>query len=233
MDVDSRSDTDVGQETDTRSETHRLLGLALVVAGLVAVLHFTPLKQWLEQAQTLKARVDEIGWKADLLFILGSVVGIALGIPRLALCGLGGVLFGFLEGVLVSQFAGVLGAYGAFLMTRFWGPKEWVRRKLAQGGRLKALLARPSIGTIFVARQMPVPGVVPNVLLGVLDTRHSVFLIGTFLGYLPSNIPVALAGSSMAKESLTKAIAQVSLSMLALGVFSALILWIRERVKAE
>ena len=33
MDVDSRSDTDVGQETDTRSETHRLLGLALVVAG--------------------------------------------------------------------------------------------------------------------------------------------------------------------------------------------------------
>ncbi|MEI6712557.1 MAG: VTT domain-containing protein [Verrucomicrobiota bacterium] len=217
--------------TDSKKETRRLLVSAAVVAGLVGVLHFTPLKQWLAEAQNLKAVVAQYGWKAHALFVVGSVVGIALGLPRLALCGLGGVLFGFLEGVIASQFAGVLGAYGTFLLTRMWGPKAWVQAKLANSERLRALLAKPSVGAIFVARQMPVPGVVPNVLLGVLPTRHSTFLIGTFLGYLPSNIPVALAGSSMAKESLAKAIAQVSLSMMALGVFSALILWIRRREK--
>ncbi len=216
---------------EPKEETKRLLIGAIIVAVLIAVLYFTPLKQWLGELQALKSRIDQYGWKAHAVFILGSIIGIALGLPRLALCGLGGVLFGFVEGLLASQFAGVLGSYGAFLLTRWWAPKAWVQRKLAGSERLRAVLERPSIGSIFVARQLPVPGIVPNVLLGVLHTRHRTFLIGTFLGYLPSNIPVALAGSSMAKDSLTKAIAQVSLSMLLLGLCSALIMWIRRRVK--
>lgn len=216
---------------DTKKETNRLLIGAVIVAGMIAVLYFTPMKQWLAELQALKSRIDDYGWKAHAVFILGSVVGIALGLPRLVLCGLGGVLFGFVEGLLASQFAGVLGSYGAFLLTRWWAPRAWVQRKLAGSERLRAVLEKPSIGSIFIARQLPVPGIVPNVLLGVLHTRHRTFLIGTFLGYLPSNVPVALAGSSMAKESLTKAIAQVSMSMLVLGLCSALIMYVRRRVK--
>ena len=214
---------------DPRKETQRLFVLACVVATLLALLHFTPLKQWLSEAQNFKARVSELGWKADLLFMLGSVLGISLGLPRLALCALGGVLFGFVEGLFLSQISGVAGAYGTFLITRYFAPREWVQSRLEKSEKLKALLATPTIGKIFVARQMPVPGVLPNVLLGVLSTSHQTFLWGTFLGYLPSNIPVALAGSSMGKETLAKAVAQVSLSMVALGVFSALVLWMRKR----
>ncbi len=216
---------------DTKKETIRLFIGACIVAGMIAVLHFTPLKQWLEEARNLKSWVDTLGWKAHAIFIVGSVLGIAIGVPRLVLCGLGGLLFGFIEGVLASQFAGVLGSYGAFLLTRFWAPKAWVQRKLQGSERLRSILEHPGIGSIFVARQLPVPGIVANVLLGVLNTRHSTFMIGTFLGYLPSNIPVALAGSSVGKESLDKAIAQVGVSMLALAVFSMLIMFIRRRVK--
>jgi uncharacterized membrane protein YdjX (TVP38/TMEM64 family) len=218
--------------TDTRKETLRLFLAALVVAGVISLLHFTPLNRWLAEAQNLKQMVDDYGWKAHAIFIAGSIAGIAVGVPRLALCGLGGVLFGFVEGVLASQFAGVLGSYGAFLITRLWAPTSWIQGKLAEHHKLRSLLEKPSIGGIFVARQLPVPGIVVNVLLGVLPTRHRIFLVGTFLGYLPSNIPVALAGSSMAKESLSKAISQVSLSMLALGACSALIMIVRRRVKA-
>lgn len=218
---------------DTKKETKRLLIGAGIIAVLIALLYFTPMKQWLAELQALKSRIDQYGWKAHAVFIAGSIVGIAFGVPRLALCGLGGVLFGFVEGLMASQFAGVLGSYGAFLLTRWWAPKEWVQRKLAGSERLRALLERPSVGSIFIARQLPVPGIVPNVLLGVLSTRHRTFLIGTFIGYLPSNIPVALAGSSMAKESLSKAITQVSLSMLVLGVCSALIMYVRRRMKDE
>ncbi len=217
--------------TETRRESYRLLIGAVIVAGLVLVLHFTPLKQWLAEAQQFKARIDDYGWKAHAVFILGSIVGIALGLPRLVLCGLGGMLFGFVEGLLVSQFAGVLGSYGAFLITRLWAPREWVRRKLSKSEKLRGLLAHPSVMSIFIARQMPVPGIVPNVLLGVLPTRHRTFLLGTFIGYLPSNIPVALAGSSMGKETLSTAILQVSISMVALGVFSALIIWLRRKYR--
>jgi uncharacterized membrane protein YdjX (TVP38/TMEM64 family) len=216
---------------DIRKETGRLIVGACLVAGIIALLYFTPLKQWLESVRELKDRIDHYGWKAHAIFIVGSVAGIAVGVPRLVLCGMGGFFFGFVEGLLASQFAGVLGSYGAFLITRLWAPKEWVQRKLANSDRLKSVLEKPSIGSIFVARQLPVPGIVPNVLLGVLNTSHFTFLIGTFVGYLPSNIPVALAGSSMGKESLMKAIGQVSTAMLALGIFSALIMWIRRRVK--
>ncbi len=216
---------------DMKKETWRLFIGACIIAGLIALLHFTPLKQWLEEARNLKSWVDEHGWKAHALFIGGSIIAIAIGVPRLVLCGLGGLLFGFVEGVLASQFAGVLGSYGAFLLTRLWAPKAWVQRQLQGSERLRSVLEHPSIGSIFIARQLPVPGIVPNVLLGVLNTRHRVFLVGTFLGYLPSNIPVALAGSSVGKENLDKAITQVGLSMLALAVFSLMIVYIRRRVK--
>ena len=99
--------------------------------------------------------------------------------------------------------------------------------------RLRAVLAQPSIAAIFIARQLPVPGIVPNVLLGLLPTPHHTFLAGTILGYLPSNAIVALAGSSLGKDSLEKAIAQVSLSMAGLGAFSLLLVWLQQRLKSR
>lgn len=216
---------------DTKKETKRLFIGACIVAAIVGVLHFTPMKQLLDDALRLKAEIEAYGWKAHVLFALGSVVAIAVGFPRLLLCGISGILFGFYEGLLTSQFAAVAGSYGAFLLTRLWAPKEWVERKLANSERLRSVLARPSVLSIFVARQLPVPGIVPNVLLGVLPTSHRVFLIGTFIGYLPSNIPVALAGSSVAKDSLQTAFTQASISMVSLGLFGMLIMWIRRKYR--
>ncbi len=216
---------------DTRKETGRLLIGAFIVAAMIVALHFTPLSRWLAEVQQLKSHIDDYGWKAHAVFVLGSVVAIALGVPRLALCGLGGVLFGGVEGLIASQFAGVLGSYGAFLLTRWWAPRAWVERKLAGSERLRGVLAKPGIVSIFIARQLPVPGILPNVLLGMLPTRHWTFLIGTFLGYLPSNIPVAFAGSGIGKESGMMALLQIGGAVLALGGFSALIIWIRRRYK--
>ncbi|MEY5027532.1 MAG: hypothetical protein RLZZ244_3060 [Verrucomicrobiota bacterium] len=221
------------ERTESKRETLRLVVTVAVVGGLAVALRYTPLKHWFQEAQAHKALIASYGWRAHVCFILASVLGIALGVPRLLLCAAGGMLFGAWEGLLTSQFAGVLGAYGAFLLTRLWAPKEWVQRRIAGNERLRQLLSRPSVGTIFVARQLPIPGVVPNVLLGVLGTRHRTFLLGTFLGYLPSNIPIALLGSSMGKASLEKAFFQVSLSMCALAGFSTIILWIRRKVRAS
>ena len=186
---------------------------------------------WLDDLRAFKLQVGAYGWKAHGLFVAGSIVAIAVGIPRLALCGLAGVLFGFIEGMSVAMVSGVLGSYGAFLLAR-WGGRDWAERRLAGASeRLRTILARPGIASIFIARQLPVPGIVPNVLLGILPTRHGTFLLGTFLGYLPSNAIVALAGSSLGKDSLEKAIAQVSLSMAGLGAFSLLLVWLRQRFR--
>ena len=210
-------------------EIRRLLVLAVVFLGLLLLLHFSPLRAWLDDIQALKGVIDRFGFAADAVFAIGSIFAIAVGVPRLALCGLAGALFGFVEGALVSLVSSVLGSYGAFLLAR-WGGRAWAERKLRGASpHLRELLADPSIGSIFVARQMPMPGLIANVLLGVLPVRHQTFLAGTFAGYLPSTAIVALAGSSLGKESLAKAGMQISLSMIGLAVLSVAILWIVRR----
>lgn len=214
---------------ETRGETRRLLVLALVILGLLLALHFTPLKAWLDDIRAVKQHVQGCGWKAYAGFWLASVAAIAVGVPRLALCGLAGALFGGVAGGLVALGSSVMGSYGAFLLAR-WSGQDWAARRLigASDG-LKALLAKPTIASIFIARQLPVPGILVNALVGILPTPHATFLIGTILGYVPSTAIVALAGSSLGKESLVLAIAQVSLAMAGLGAFSALLLWLRGR----
>lgn len=217
--------------TEPTGETWRLLILALVVLALLLALHFTPLRAWLEDVQALKQQIRALGWKGYAGFGAASVAAIALGVPRLALCSLAGVLFGFVGGALVSLASGVAGSYGAFLIAR-WSGRDWAERKLAGAGKsLKEVLARPTIGSIFIARQLPVPGIVVNVAIGMLPTRHSTFLAGTALGYLPSTAIVALAGSSLGKESLAVAIGQVTVAMAALGALAAGLMWLRKRGK--
>jgi uncharacterized membrane protein YdjX (TVP38/TMEM64 family) len=210
-------------------ETRRLLVLALVVLALLLALHFTPLKAWMDDVQALKQQIRALGWQGYAGFGVASVAAIALGVPRLALCGVAGVLFGFVGGALVSLVSGVAGSYGAFLIAR-WSGRDWAERKLAGAGEtLKEVLAKPDIASIFIARQLPLPGIVMNVAIGMLPTRHSTFLVGTALGYLPSTAIIALAGSSLGKESLAVAIGQVTLAMAALGVLAAGLMWLKRR----
>ncbi len=215
---------------DTGAEARRLLILALIVAGLVLVLHFTPLKQWIGDLQDLKGQIRAYGWKAYVAFAVGTITAIALGVPRLLLCALGGALFGFVTGGIVALVSSIAGSWGAFLIAR-WSGRDWAERRLAGASdRLRTVLATPTIAAIFVARQLPVPGVLINVMLGVLPTTQRTFLIGTALGYLPSTAIVALAGSSLGKDNLAVAMAQISAAMVGLGVLTMLLVWLHKKV---
>lgn len=232
-----KAELDAGTEsapddTTTSAEARRLWIVVAMVLALLVTLHFSPLRSWLEDVRTLKQVIAAYGVAAHLAFAAGSMALVAIGIPRLPLCGLAGLLFGFVGGSIVSLIASMAGSYGAFLIAR-WSGRTWADRRLAGASeRVRAILARPSVGSIFVARQLPVPGIVPNVLLGILPTTHRTFLVGTLAGYLPSTAIVALAGSSLGKDSLETAIAQVSISMTGLAVLSIGLIWLQKRLRA-
>lgn len=210
-------------------ETRRMWIFALIVLAAVIVLHFSPLKSWIEDLQSLKQQLAGYGWKAYAAFGLGSIAVIALGVPRLLLCGTAGILFGFVIGASISLVSAVIGSYGAFLLAR-WGVGTWAERRLAGASpNLRRMLADPTIANIFIVRQLPVPGLLSNAMLGMLPIRHRTFLIGTALGLLPSTLIVALAGSSLGKESLARAIGQVTLSMAGLAALSMLVMWLHRR----
>lgn len=221
--------TDAG--TAAGAETKRLLILGLVVATLVLALHFTPLNRWIGELQALKQQIGAYGWKAYAAFTAGTIAAIALGVPRLALCALAGTLFGFVAGSLVALVGSMAGSWGAFMLAR-WSGRGWAESRLAGASdTLRRVLATPTVTAIFVARQLPVPGILINVMLGVLATTQRTFLVGTGLGYLPSTAIVALAGSSLGKENLALAMTQITFAMAGLGVLTLGLVWVHRWVQ--
>jgi uncharacterized membrane protein YdjX (TVP38/TMEM64 family) len=208
----------------------RLLLMALVVIAFIAIFKFTPLKTFTSDV-ALKAYISHFGVWASLIYFILCVALIAMGIPRMFLCGLAGVLFGFTTGCIIGQFSALFGSYATFVFAR-WGGRDWVQNRIEKSQRLRSMLKKPSTFTIFLVRQLPIAGIVPNLILGVTAVKHRYFLLGSFLGYLPSSIMVAAIGSSLGKgfntETLAHSISQITAAMLGLGAIS-LVVWFLQK----
>ena len=221
-------------ESAGKSE-RKLFVMALVVIACIALVHFTPLEK-LASVHSWRQHIQALGVWASLIFFLTSTGLIAMGVPRMALCGLAGVLFGFTTGFIVGQMSALLGSYATFVFSR-WGGRSWVASRIENSQRLRDLLKKPSTFTIFLVRQLPIAGILPNLILGLTPVKHRYFLIGSFLGYLPSSALVAAIGSGLGKgfsrETLAHSITQITLAMLALGGISWLVWRLRQKLAAK
>jgi len=204
-------------------ENRRLLIMVAVLALFMVIAHFTPLKAWITNVQAWKGFVDELGWVANGTFILACAGAVMIGLPRLPLCAAAGLIFGFVEGISLSLVGSVLGSYGAFLMARA-GARRAVLSRVERWPWLKQMLEKPSWLKVFWVRQMMLPGLVLNVLLGVTEVAHTTFLIGTATGYLPLNIAFSLVGSGLGKGSLAQSLTQL-LGALAVVNLVAWLVW--------
>lgn len=230
---DDRAAEDARVELETsrsmNRENKRVLILVALVGFFMVLAHFTPLKAWITNVQVWKGFVEELGWLAHASFILVCAVGVMIGLPRLPLCAMAGLIFGFAEGMALSLLASVGGSYGAFLMTRA-GARRAVLARAERWPWLKKMLEKPSWLKVFWVRQMMLPGLVLNVLLGVTEVAHSTFLIGTVTGYLPLNIAFSLVGSGLGKGSLAQSLTQLLGALAVVNVVGWLV-WRMARVK--
>ncbi len=221
-------------ESAGKSE-QKLLIMALVVIACIAIVHFTPLQK-LTSDQTWKQQIQHLGIWASFLFFLVCTGLIALGIPRMILCGLASVLFGFTTGFIIGQMSALFGSYATFVFAR-WGGREWVTKRIENNHRLRNLLKKPSTFTVFLVRQLPIAGVVPNLILGLTPVKHGYFLLGSFLGYLPSSALVAAIGSGLgkgfSKQTLAHSIGQITLAMLGLAAISLVVWGLKKKLDAR
>ena len=212
-------------------ENRTVLVLVLAVAAFMAIAHFTSLSAWITNVQVWKAYVREMGWMAYGLFTLACAMAVMVGIPRLPLSAAAGLIFGFFGGLCFSLIGSTLGSYGAFLMARR-GARRAVIARLESWPWLVRMMDSPSLGRVFWVRQLMVPGVVLNVLLGVTGVSHRVFLAGTALGYLPLSVTFSLVGSGLGKGSLQQTMMQL---LAALGIIHLIgwLVWRANRGSAE
>jgi uncharacterized membrane protein YdjX (TVP38/TMEM64 family) len=208
--VDASIAVEVERETSraVNKETRQVLLAVLIVAAFMALAHFTPLKAWITNVQTWKSLVREFGGGAHAIFIAACAGAVMLGVPRLPLCAAAGLIFGFAQGLGLSLVGSTLGSYGAFVLSRH-GFRRAAETRAEKWPWLKNLLKKPSVMRVFWVRQLMVPGLVLNVLLGMTTVRHSKFLLGTLLGYMPLNLAFSLVGSGLGKESITHTLAQL------------------------
>jgi uncharacterized membrane protein YdjX (TVP38/TMEM64 family) len=119
--------------------------------------------------------------------------------PRLLFCPIGGLAFGFWHGLLWTQVATLAGYYTLFLLVR-WGGQDFVLRHWPRVRRLKGHFHGHSAALlVFAMRQLPISGLIINLLLGLSPVRHHHFLLGTAFGILPQAIPFTLVASGIFK----------------------------------
>ncbi len=204
----------------------KLFLLAALAVASIVLIHFTGLKQYLSNIHDLKDQLRALGIWGPAVFTLAVALLVAVGAPRLIFCALGGLAFGFFHGLLWSQIGTLAGSYLTFISAR-WGGKDWVSGKLSgiENRMLKNLIARPSVFSVFLVRQIPVGGFFINLFLGVTSVGTGTFLLGSILGFLPEAVIVTLIGSGLGKDSTSKALLHISIAVIcaALLLFLALI----------
>jgi len=185
-----------------------LLLLAVLCAGLLVV-YFSPLNHYLRNIQEINERLKHTGMAAPLIYTLGVFLLVAFGCPRLILCTLGGMAFGFFWGLIWSQLGTLMGSYVQFLFIG-WGGRNLALRQKPSLNILAQLFKTRGIPAIVLLRQLPMPGVVVNVVLVLMNVRHTDYLIGALIGFPPQAIPSTLIGAGFIQQSFGKSFGYIT-----------------------
>ena len=197
-----------------------LFWLAAVATVLLAAVYLSPLRDYQSRMQELSGFIHRLGWWAPLFFTISVAVLVALGFPRLLLCVLGGMAFGFWPGLIWAQTGTLIGNYAVFLAARSGG-KNWAERYFVKHAKVHRLLEREGVPGVILARQLPVPGLLINLACGLFAIRRRDFLIGTIIGQLPEAIPCTLIGAGVLEASFKK-----SFGLISVGVALAVLIWV-------
>jgi uncharacterized membrane protein YdjX (TVP38/TMEM64 family) len=216
----------VNQQPDISAPRISYWKLVIAAAGITAafaLFRLTPLHTYLQDIQALKDTLRQTGFWAPFIYFAGSTLLLAFGCPRLMLYGIAGMLFGFVKGLVIMQCAALAGSYATFCIVR-WGNLHLFSRYLFTHPALRPLLNAHSTHTVFLLRQIPITAIVMNCMLGATTVTHKDFLVGSFLGYLPTGAIALLLGSGFGKGSPSLAWFQILLALscglLLVGIFA-------------
>ena len=231
----SESGTDIpeGAEDDIEPESvapgfnkelRRLLILLAVAAAAFILLYFTPIGALVRDIHQLRAFLAGDDLWAEIAYVLLVIGLVAVGAPRLIFYVLGGLAFGFWQGLFLAQVGAVAGSGLTFWVVRHGG-RAWFERHLGRHRLFgRAFRVRSSVKAVVLIRQLPLTSVMINSGLALSQVSTRVFLLGTFVGYLPQGIIAVLIGSGVVDEKAMDGVGKLVAAGIALLV-GAFLLW--------
>lgn len=134
------------------------------------------------------------------LFLISFALLSLFAIPTWPLAVLSGILFSFPIALLLTNIGAVIGATGAFALSRKLGRNfvaSLIKKRGAKLERYDRLIEEHPFTTVFLLRLIPIfPSNIVNYLLGLTKVALSTFIIATTLGFIPAEIAFILAGRS-------------------------------------
>lgn len=218
-------------EPETANGPHpyrRILAKSAMLALLLGcglLVYFTPLKEWLNQGQMIVAQLATLGYWAPLAYVLAGVVLTAVGVPRMLICSLGGLAFGFAWGLAWSHLATLLGSYLTFIFVR-WSGRSWSLEHFPRLRGFTSQMNQRGVLAVLLIRQLPMAGFYNNLLLGLTPVNHRDFWLGSFLGFLPMGITASLLGAGMIQADAAKAAQYMALAAISFGALGIAFKWL-------
>jgi uncharacterized membrane protein YdjX (TVP38/TMEM64 family) len=217
---------------NTLSKKIALVTLFFAVVGISLLIYSVPLKDVLNQSEQIKSWLAETGYAAPAVFTLIAALLTAIGMPRLLLCSLAGMVFGFGWGFVWSHLGTVLGAYGTFVFAR-WSGQEFVQQKFPKIIALsKSNQARGWRSVLFM-RQLPISGLYNDILLGLSSVSHGDFWIGTALGFLPLGVTATLIGAGAIQADIAHLAQYLGIAACAFFVLTLSLKWVLAQMQTK
>ena len=215
----------MAESTNTLSKKIAMGSLLIVVIGCSFLIYSMPLKDVLNQSQQVKSWLAETGYAAPAIFTLAAALLTAIGMPRLLLCTLAGVVFGFTWGFVWSHFGTLLGAYGTFIFAR-WSGREYVQQKFPKIIALSQATQARGWRSVLFMRQLPISGLYNDILLGMSTVSHCDFWIGSALGFLPLGVTATLVGAGAIQADISHLAQYLGIATIAFFILTLSLKWI-------
>jgi uncharacterized membrane protein YdjX (TVP38/TMEM64 family) len=203
----------------------RMLILSGLLLILATVVYLSPLRQVFRPASllVLEAWILALGPWAPLVFVGMTTIVVAAGAPRLLMAIVGGAVFGWFAGGLLTLLGTLAGCWITFTYARWLG-YEWLQARFGQRlSRFHDVLRRHEFLVTFVLRCAPVGNChLMNLMLAVSPISCRAFLLGTTFGVLPTTTIYALLGSAASGSWLLR-VTLASVLLVALGLVYTLV----------
>jgi len=187
-----------------RSKLLTLVGMVLFVMGLVVA------RQWSEDFSTyVQALIfwleREGGWLGQAAFILMQIIVCVTGfVPASMLAIAAGAVYGLWAGFFLSTIAILIGAVGAFWLSRFFfrtGVESWILGHISLA-KLDREIAVHGWKIVFLLRMSPLtPFGITSYVFGLSSVRLWDFLFGT-MASLPALFAYVYTGTLAGKALL-------------------------------
>ena len=178
-----------GAESPTKAGLWRPLVFLLLLAGIIFLVRYYQLDQYLEK-ERLRQLIAGYGVWGPIIYLAIWLAAPPMFLPGLPLTLAGGVLFGPLWGVVYTIIGATGGATLAFLVARYLA-RDWVAAKLA-GTKLATLderVGRQGWKIVAFTRLIPVfPYNLLNYAFGLTNISLAAYVITSFVFMLPMTI---------------------------------------------